>query len=224
MACRCCTSYCHAPNPCLADIRIKATWGNIQFVSSRVNNAEGTANECPALFNGTLSGIGRSVLGLGQCVDQGTGITYTVEAQVNLGVSQNAFGNWAFGSCCTRTGLRTAKIFGGKVQVLVWKGTLFNFRQSRGYDFSFASLDAQAVVTPNNINESVGDPTPCDAALIGNLVTTQPQLELVVTSFPTDFCNPFNALTDGKTGVTYAAVGGPFLNVDCPSQCPNPLP
>lgn len=224
MACPCCgpLSYCHAPSPCRANIRIKGSWAGAEVLSTTVND-DRPENSCIPKEAGSFSGVGIADIGLGQCTQ--SGVNYTLVASVRIGVSQNAFGAFAYGSCCNRTGLRTAKIVGGLVAVRLTKGPQLNFAFSKYYQFSFPDLGAAAVITPDGRGEAVGNFTPCDLALGAEvLLATPPRLELVVTNFPEDFCSDAAAIRDSGTGVSFAAVGGPYPKAECPSLCPNPLP
>lgn len=216
MACPCCVRYCHAPSPCVKDIRIKVTWGPVVVVSSRVDPVDPTGR-CGD-FSGGFSGTGSAEVLVGTCFDTGTNPPRPVTARIQLGWSQNAQGRYANPSCCYRTGQRTARIGNGRVGCLISNGIVYNYARQLIYDFSFATLDAQADIGLFN-NNNVGDTTPCGEALIAAFVNTPPTVELIVVGNPPDFCDPLPVVGG------FPAVSGPYGSLDlCTESCGNPLP
>ena len=216
MTCPCCVKYCHAPSPCTKNIRIKVTWGPIEGISTLVTPAI-SPTRCVDSVTGGTSGTGSFQTTLGTCFRVDV-LDFPVVAKVFLGGSQNAFGIYAQPSCCLRTGQRAARIFNGRVVCLVDNGPKINYRRSSFYDFSFATLDAQATVTKVG-GENVGDTTPCAEALVSGFLDTPPTLELIVVGNPPDFCDT-PAVLGG-----FPAVSGPYGSlVICNASCGNPLP
>ena len=216
MACPCCVRYCHAPSPCAKDIRIKVTWGPVVVVSSLVQPA-GLGGGCGD-FSGGFSGTGSAEVLVGTCFDTGSNPPRPVTARIQIGWSQNAQGRYANPSCCYRTGQRTARIGNGRIGCFINNGPAYNYARQPIYDFSFATLDAQADVTFFAAN-NVGDTTPCGEALIADFVNAPPTVELVVVGNPPDFCDPSQVVGG------FPAVSGPYGSLDlCTASCGNPLP
>jgi hypothetical protein len=217
MVCPCCVKYCHAPSPCQKEIRIRATWGPVTGVSTLVFGPQGANGAC-GTTSGGLSGTGRFSSFLGRCTDTGQNPHYDATASIQIGWSQNAFGLYTLPSCCRRTGQRTAEIFGGGIGCLIDHGPQYSFGRQRAYHFSFASLDAAAVVTQFGVND-VGGTTPCGEALWQDFFQEPPEIELIVTGNPPDFCDRSEFLGG------FPAVSGPYgTNVQCLASCGNPLP
>lgn len=206
MTCPCCVSYCHARNPCLADIRIRVTWGPISAVSSPI--AVGTGGV-------TCGGVGSPQIEIGSCPDR------PVQVRLQIGGSSGSSSGvpvYEAPSCCQRTGVRTARIFGGKVWCIVRNGPVFNYEQARRYDFSFASLDAAAVIT-KSAETNVGGTSKCSSDLTDPFIETVPTIELLVSNPPLDFCS-----RDAMIGGVPAASGPYGTYMECLRVCGNPLP
>lgn len=221
MVCRCCGKfYCHAASPCLRQIRIKVTWGPLVGISSPVIPA-GLGGRCELPRGGT-SGTGSFDMVIGTCTDRVDVPSFPVRLRLQIGGSSGAerpVPIYEAPSCCQRTGARTSRIFNGKVWCIVNAGENIPYEQSRRYRFSFPTLDAGAVLeldAETNVGE-VG--SACGRRTIGNIVTTEPSIELVLGDELPDFCDPSTDI-DG-----FPAVGGPYGTFAlCQASCGNPLP
>jgi len=159
---------------------------------------------------------------LGICNDRTDGTIYPVRLRLQIGGtsgSERPVPVYEAPSCCQRTGIRTSRIFNGKVSCIVNAGDQILYEQSRKYRFSFPTLDGGAEIALDG-QTNVGEPgSACGLRLIGNIVTTEPRIELVMGDPPPDFCDPAQAI-DG-----FPAVGGPYETIAlCQASCGNPLP
>lgn len=214
MACPCCADYyCHAPSPCLKDIRIKVTWGGVSAVSERVTTFAG--------LNRGTSGTGAFETTLGICNDRTDGLIFPVRVRFQIGGSSGGGFPPAYQSpsFCERTGQRTARIYNGKVWCIVNNGPILNnYERARLYSFSFPSLDAAAVLSLDTTT-TVGGTTACGNSLVSGFVDSDPTIELVIATNPPDFCDPSAAIGG------FAAVSGPYRTLaSCQESCGNPLP
>jgi hypothetical protein len=212
MVCPCCVRYCHAPDPCLKDIRVKVSWGPITGVSSALNITQPAGGRC--------GGTGTFETTIGICTDRPE-FNFPVQVRLQIGGSTGSLpGNTIYQapSCCVRTGQRTSRIFGGKVWCIVNNGPRVIYERSRLYSFSFATLEAAAVISLDTVNV-IGDTTACGNGLVSEFVDTQPAIELLVSGNPLDFCDTPPVLGG------FPAVSGPYgSSVQCLASCGNPLP